>query len=419
MGIPPGSGAHKAPGHPPLHPFILTLFHSFTFEPSPELPLGESRLAQGAGRRVLIVDDEPGLAEMVCRGLAGSFEAEAASCAEEALGLLASGKTYSVVLSDQEMPGMAGTELLREIQREHPETVRMLFSGYGDVDTAIRGLHEGAIFRFLMKPSSLAETRAAIEAGVLRHRRKVTFRIKRERAQFAMEAAEGFTALLEERLDQAQYATVFALARLAEERDDCTGKHLERVSMFCRELSIGLADTGHFQDEITSRFVRDIERSAPLHDIGKVGIPDSILLKPGKLTEEEWAIMRTHPQIGAETIAAIMRTDPTASFLRMGYDVALCHHEMWDGSGYGQGLVGEEIPLSARILKVADCYDALTTWRPYKKLWTHEDAIAHVVKFGGSEFDPIVAATLRRMGDRLNCLRLSLSDDIHINLKTV
>lgn len=379
--------------------------------------IGESRLAQGAGRRILVVDDEPGLAEMVCKGLTKKFEAEWATSAEEALERLAAGEKYSVILSDQEMPGQSGAEFLGELQAEYPEIVRMLFTANGDVDTAIRGLHEGAIYRFLQKPCSLSDIAVAFEAGVLRHRRKATYRIERERARFAMQAAEGFTSLLEERLDQAQYATVFALARLAEERDDCTGKHLERVSMFCRELSIGLVETGHYTDEIDARFVRDIERSAPLHDIGKVGIPDSILLKPGKLTTEEWDIMRTHPKIGAETIAAIMRADPTASFLRMGYDVALCHHEMWDGNGYGQGLEGEDIPLAARILKVADCYDALTTWRPYKKPWTHDEAIAHVNKYGGTEFDPIVSATLRRIGDQVNYLRLSLADEVDPHFK--
>jgi putative two-component system response regulator len=359
---------------------------------------------------VLIVDDEPGLAKTLCLGLAAEFEAEAASSAEEALELLSQGRNYAVVLTDQEMPGQSGAEFLSILQHQYPEVVRMLFTANPNLDTAIKGLHEGAIYRFLRKPCTLIEIMEAMEAGVLRHRRKATYRIERERSRFAMQAAEGFADLLEERLDQAQYATVFALARLAEERDDCTGKHLERVSIFCRELAVGLAETGHFTDQIDARFVRDIERSAPLHDIGKVGIPDSILLKPGKLSDEEWEIMRTHPAIGAETIAAIMKANPGASFLRMGYDVALCHHEMWDGKGYGQGLAGEDIPLAARILKVADCYDALTTWRPYKKPWTHEDAIGHLIRFGGTEFDPTVAATLRRIGDKVNRLRISLAD---------
>jgi len=358
------------------------------------------------------VDDEPLLLDHLNRMLGGQFDCQFATNGEEALRLIRSGQRFSVVLADLCMPGMNGVQLLGKIQEESPEVVRILITGSGDVDTALRGLHEGAIYRFLHKPCSNENVVAAIEDGILRHRRKATLRIDRERAQFAMQASKGFNALLEERLDQAQYSTVFALAKLAEERDDCTGKHLERVSTFCRELAIGLLEAGHYVDQIDDRFIRDIERSAILHDIGKVGIPDSILLKPGKLTAEEWEVMRKHPQIGAETIAAIMHANPSSSVLRMGYDVALNHHEMWDGSGYGQGLVGENIPLAARILKVADCYDALTTIRPYKKPWTHADAIAHIVRGGETEFDPIVAATLRRIGSPIEALRLSLADDV-------
>jgi putative two-component system response regulator len=387
-------------------------FDAFSFDTPTALPCNSGRLAEGAGRRILIVDDEPLIIEHLQRMLGEQFDCQVASCGEHALRRVRSGERFSVVLSDLGMPGMDGVELLGKIQVEYPEIVRILITGAGDVEAAVRGLHEGAIFRFLQKPCRTADVAAALEAGILRHRRKATYRIDRERAQFAMQASEGFTALLEERLDQAQYSTVFALAKLAEERDDCTGKHLERVSQFCRELAIGLVETGHYTDLIDDRFVRDIERSAPLHDIGKVGIPDSILLKPGKLNAEEWDVMRKHPKIGAETIAAIMNANPSASFLRMGYDVALNHHEMWDGKGYGQGLSGEDIPLAARILKIADCYDALTTARPYKTPWTHEDAIGHIVKGGGTEFDPIVAATLRRIGSPINQLRIALADEV-------
>lgn len=385
---------------------------AFSFVSPTALPCSSGRLATGSGRRILIVDDEPLIVDHLSRVLGDRFDCQFASCGEDALGLIRSGLKFSVVLSDLCMPGMDGVELLGKIQVEQPEIVRILITGAGDVQTAVRGLHEGAVFRFLQKPCSTDDVVQALESGILRHRRKATYRIDRERAHFAMQASEGFTALLEERLDQAQYSTVFALAKLSEERDNCTGKHLERVSAFCRELSIGLVETGHFVDQIDDRFIRDIERSAPLHDIGKVGIPDSILLKPGKLTAKEWDVMRMHPQIGAETIAAIMNANPSASFLRMGYDVALSHHEMWDGSGYGQGLAGEDIPLAARILQVADCYDALTTWRPYKKPWTHADAIGHIVQGGGTEFDPIVAATLRRIGSPIDALRVALADEV-------
>ncbi len=197
--------------------------------------------------------------------------------------------------------------------------------------------------------------------------------------------------------DDAQHATIFALAGLAEYRDDETGRHLERVAEYCRLIAIGLRIDGHYLDQITETFLDDLVLSAPLHDIGKVGIPDSILFKPGRLDEDEWEIMRKHTTIGAETLLSALETSGERGFLRMGHEIAWCHHERWDGAGYPRGLAGLEIPLSARIMSVADCYDALTTWRPYKDPWPHEKAVDYIRTHGGTQFDPhVVAAFLAR-----------------------
>lgn len=406
----PGSG-----GLPPAHslPAVIdpNLSDPFLFGPPDSDPWLEGEaLSEGAGRRILIVDDDALLVQRMCALLDQEFEVQGVCTPAEALDRFRAGERYAVVVSDQDMPGMDGTTLLREIQALAPETVRVLFTGLYDMEMASRALSEGRIFRFLMKPCSVDDLATVLEAAVLRHRRKTTWSQAKERMRFCNDSMQGFTKVLEQRLDQAHYSVVFALARLAEERDNCTGHHLERVSAFCRVLSEGLRDAGHYTDELTDTFIRDIERSAPLHDIGKVGIPDSVLLKPGKLTEAEWCIMRRHPEIGAETMNAIIATSPGASFLTMGRDVALCHHENWDGSGYGQGLVGEAIPLSARILKAADCYDALTTWRPYKEPWSHERAVAHVLGEAGREFDPKVATILQASERKFDHLRCALSD---------
>lgn len=358
----------------------------------------------------MIVDDEPGLAARLCMLLAPEFEAEPALSAEEAHDLIESGERYAVVLSDLQMPGMDGTTLLARVQEMAPETTRMLFTGVYDMEAASRALAEGRIFRFLAKPCPFEELKEALEAGILRHRQKATRRLAQERMRFAHESVQGFNHLLEERLDQAQYAVVLALAKLAEERDNCTGRHLERVSAYCRELAIGLQEGGNYTDEVDARFIRDIERSAPLHDIGKVGIPDAILMKPGRLSDREWEVMRTHPLIGAQTLDAIIAANPGTSFLCMGRDVALGHHEYWDGNGYPHGLAGVEIPLAARILKVADCYDALTTARPYKEPWLHEEAIEHILTRGGTEFDPVVVEAFLRVESVIVRLRDQLAD---------
>ncbi len=208
----------------------------------------------------------------------------------------------------------------------------------------------------------------------------------------------------------AHHATIFALARLTENRDDETGKHLERVSAYCRLIAEGLRDDGFHTDVITPAFVEDLVLSAPLHDIGKVGIPDSILLKPGPLSESEWEVMRRHPTIGAETLRHLLDTSGEQSFLRMGHEIAWCHHERWDGSGYPRGLRGEEIPLAARIMSLADCYDALTTWRPYKRPWSHEEALTYVREQCGKHFDPCIADAFLNRTAEADEIRSRLAD---------
>ena len=212
--------------------------------------------------------------------------------------------------------------------------------------------------------------------------------------------------------DDAQHATIFALAGLAEYRDDETGRHLERVSEYCRLIASELALSGPYCDEVSEAFIEDLVLSAPLHDIGKVGIPDAILLKPGKLTEDEWEVMRRHTTIGAETLLNALETGGERGFLRMGHDVALCHHERWDGSGYPHGATGTNIPLSARIMSVADCYDALTTWRPYKEPWSHDDSVAYIRAKGGSQFDPFVVEAFLQRVEAFNRVRRTLADEV-------
>jgi len=212
--------------------------------------------------------------------------------------------------------------------------------------------------------------------------------------------------------DQAQYATIFALARLSEQRDNETGKHLERVALYCRLVAQGLRDGGCCAERISDGWIDDLERSAPLHDIGKVGIPDSILMKPGRLTAEEWEIMKTHAQIGATTLKSVIAQNNSQGFLEMGHDIALCHHEKWDGSGYPKGLEGQEIPLAARILALADVYDALTTVRPYKDAWTHEAARRWIREGSGRHFDPLVVGAFLQGEKQMNAIRARLADSV-------
>jgi len=212
--------------------------------------------------------------------------------------------------------------------------------------------------------------------------------------------------------DQAQYATIVALARLSEQRDNETGKHLERVSLYCELIAESLRAEGLFSGVIDDVFVEDLSRSAPLHDIGKVGIPDSILMKPGKLTPSEWEVMKTHAEIGAQTLESVIREGLSQGFLEMGREIAWSHHEKWDGSGYPRGLRGDEIPLSARILALADVYDALTTVRPYKAAWTHDESIAYISDHAGTQFDPVLARIFVEREKAADEIRTRLADTL-------
>ncbi len=184
--------------------------------------------------------------------------------------------------------------------------------------------------------------------------------------------------------------TIFGLAKLTEYRDNDTGAHLERIQSYCRILSVDLSTHPEFKKDISLAYIEHICLSSVLHDIGKVGIPDSILRKPGKLNEEEYEEMKVHTTLGGDTIRAIEERLKERSFLTLGREVAYCHHERWDGSGYPAGMKGEDIPLSARILAVADVYDALTSKRCYQEPISHGEAVAFIESKSGKIFDPRV-----------------------------
>ena len=187
---------------------------------------------------------------------------------------------------------------------------------------------------------------------------------------------------------------VQTLASLAMARDDETGNHIIRTKTYVKILAERLRLSCEFTDTITDDYVSLVHAAAPLHDIGKIGIPDNILLKPGQLTNEEWKIMQTHASIGEEVLGVAKNTvggsDKHARFLNIAREIAGAHHERWDGSGYPRGLKAEEIPLSARLMSVADCYDALRSERPYKQAWSHEKAMEELIQLRGTAFDPRV-----------------------------
>lgn len=205
--------------------------------------------------------------------------------------------------------------------------------------------------------------------------------------------SENLELMVEEKVKEisdSQMATIFALVKLAESRDDDTGVHIERTAQLCKLFAEKLTSIPQFKDIVDHVFIDNIYKSCPLHDIGKVGIPDAILQKPGRLTWEEFEIMKSHVSIGKNTLKEVSDRYKKSSFLKMGMEIAGNHHEKWDGSGYPQGISGTSIPLSARIMALVDTYDALRSKRVYKDAFTHEKSLSIIKKGKASHFDPLL-----------------------------
>jgi response regulator RpfG family c-di-GMP phosphodiesterase len=221
------------------------------------------------------------------------------------------------------------------------------------------------------------------------------------------------TELLESyrKLHNARMATILGLAKLAEYRDEGTGTHLERIREYAKIIAEEMAKNPKYAGHITPEFIDDIYQSSILHDIGKVGIPDAVLLKPGRLSDEEFDVIKRHTNLGGDAIKAIEMQIEGQSFLALGKEIAYNHHEKWDGSGYPRGLNGEDIPLSARIIALADVYDALTTKRFYKEAYTHEKSRQIITDLKGTHFDPEVLDVFLALADEFNRIRLENLDE--------
>ena len=200
-------------------------------------------------------------------------------------------------------------------------------------------------------------------------------------------------------VEQMQDATILALASLAETRDNETGAHILRTQKYVKVLAEHLKDHPRFASVLSEPMIDLIYKSAPLHDAGKVGIPDAILLKPGRLTDEEYEVMKQHPMIGSQALTTAQETLGTSSFLSVACEIMETHHEKWDGSGYPNGLAGNDIPVSGRLMALADVYDALISTRIYKPAFSHEKARDIIIEGSGSHFDPAVVEAFIALED--------------------
>lgn len=327
-------------------------------------------------RRVLFVDDEELIRITFERTLAGeAFEVTTAESAEKGLEALAEG-SFGVVLADFHMPGMSGIEFLDAVKERSPDTVRILVSGRGDFKTAIKVINEVGLFKFIVKPWNHAELISTIERATEHFELTLKNRALTKQLSEKVDELESLNQFLETEVQDRTANLLSGLINALDFRDTETQSHSRRVSLYAAYLadSMGLDDTA----------LLDVKRGALLHDLGKIGVSDTILLKPGKLTDEEWVEMRKHSEYGYRMIKQM-------AFLGDARRLVLEHHERWDGKGYPGGLEGDDVCVGARIFAVIDTYDAMTSDRPYRKALSHEVATAEIMKMSGTQFDPEIA----------------------------
>ena len=330
--------------------------------------------------RILIVDDEVEITEILADLLSEDYECSKADSAEDALARLQEGE-FHLVISDITMPGMSGLDMIPHIKELSPDTVVVMISGMQTVESAIGALRLGA-FDYLMKPFDLRQVEAVVKRALEHHDLVVA---KQRYENHLEELVEQRTAELDRALNSLEGAyrsTLKALTAALETRDSETHGHSERVVTYSLRLG---REYGLSSDEMKS-----LEFGSLLHDIGKIGVPDSILRKPAKLTEEEWVRMREHPMHGQQILRGI-------EFLQGASRVVAQHHEKWDGTGYPLGLRSEEIDICARIFAVADAFDAITSDRVYRRGKPYEAAAQELDDWAGRQFDPKVVEAFHRV----------------------
>lgn len=331
---------------------------------------------------ILIVDDTPENLRLLATALlAEDYVVRVAPSGELAIAMT-SAETPDLIILDIDMPSMNGYEVCEILKSNlNIKDVPIIFlSALQDTHSKIMAFECGGV-DYATKPFIIEELLARVSTHLELHALRKELVLK-NRSLFLTITDQ------EHEIYAAQISTIVALAKLAESRDDDTGLHIDRVGCYSKLLAQATQNVITRNSEIDDQFIETIYHASALHDIGKVGITDSILQKPGKLTPEEFESMKAHPMIGFNTLNAVLKTYPNNKMINMGVDIARCHHEKWNGSGYPDGLQGTQIPLSARIVAIADVYDALRSKRPYKDPFTHEEAVKIIQEGFGQHFDP-------------------------------
>jgi len=352
---------------------------------------------------VLIVDDEATIRSIIRRamemaGYKSIFEAE---CVDAARKVLSNDKPFDLVICDIRMPGDSGLVLLQELAPRAPDTVVVMATSVDDVPTAVRSLQSGA-YDYVLKPFEISTIQLAVGRALKRRQLEIDNRNFRDHLAELVRLKTEELDINTKALSITRHALLRGLCYLAEFRDPETGLHLDRMAVNCINLAKSLERDSAYAPMIDDAFIGRLFESAPLHDIGKVGISDTILLKPGKLTPEEFTVMQQHTTLGCDALKSIKSYmgEVEGSFIETAIEIAYSHHERWDGKGYPQCLSKEEIPLSARIAALSDVYDACRSPRVYRpKPFSKEMVVKLIKDDSGHAFDPVVVEAFLRCGE--------------------
>jgi putative two-component system response regulator len=369
---------------------------------------------------ILAIDDRPDNLFVLDNLLRGRYVLHVATSGHQALDYLSESGGADLILLDVMMPGLDGFEVCRRLKSSprYCEIPVIFLTGLDSQADEEYGLSLGAV-DFIHKPFSpavvLARVRNHLQLSVatraLRAYSEDLERLVAERTREVVRQTQEL-ARRDHQLIAAQSATITALCTLAEMRDNETGNHIHRTRNYVRLLAERLRDHPRFREELNDDTIQLLYISAPLHDIGKVGIPDAILLKPGRLTPAEWEIMKRHAEYGRDAIAqAETRFGETGLFMRYAREIAYGHHERWNGTGYPQGLADDAIPISARLMAVADVYDALISKRVYKPAFPHAQAVEMIASERGQYFDPDIVDAMLAVADEFHCIAQQFRDD--------
>lgn len=318
---------------------------------------------------ILLVDDEVNNLQLLRRTLRHDYNIMTASNGKEALQIVENhGKEISLIVSDQKMPEMQGTEFLKHVSDDYPDIIKILLTGHLDVDAIVDSINDCHLYQYIVKPFDPEELKMTIESGIQK------FNLMSNKTVILKDLRELF------------YKTIKLISAALDAKDPYTHGHSMRVTLYSMILAKKL--------NLDETMLEEIETAGLLHDIGKIGIPQNILCKPGRLTNEEFEIMKSHPEQGEKMLMGIKKLTLISNWLRT-------HHEKWDGTGYPNGLKGEEIPMSGRIIALADTYDAMTSTRSYRVALSHETAIEEIKRCAGTQFDPVLAQLFTECQDEI------------------